>query len=354
MNRKKWAIYTIIVYFCILCSIISLVIIIDPFFHFHAPFKGISYIIANEQYSNNGIVKNFTYNAIITGTSMTENFRTQEVDELFQVQSVRTSFMGEGNKRIAENLENAILYNPDLELVIRGLDTLWFITDKDWMGYQSYPDYLYDDNIWNDVNYVLNKDIIKNNVLPVLKRTLMNMPPSSFDENIFGDDSKSGKKWVLENYKRPAKKDTPVDPADTEMYITLMQGNLTQNILPTIKNNPEITFYIFFPPYSICWWDSLNQEGPGVVQRRINLEYLAIKDLLEYSNVRLFSFFNNYELICNLNNYVDEIHYTSKVNSLILKWMKNGEYQLTLDNYEDYIKQISDFYSDYNYDALFS
>lgn len=354
MNRKKWTIYTIIIYTCILASIVSLVIIVDPFFHYHAPLKGISYVIANEQYSNNGIARNFTYNAIITGTSMTENFKTQEVDDLFQVKSVRTSFMGEGNKRITENLETAISSNPDIRLVIRGLDTLWFITDKDWMGYQSYPDYLYDNNIWNDVNYVFNIDILINNVFPVLKRTLTNMPPSSFDENIFGDDSKSGQKWVLENYDRPLKKDAPIDPADTEMFISLMLGNLAQNILPTIKNNPEITFYIFFPPYSICWWDSLNQEGPGVVQRRIDLEYLAIKELLEYKNVRLFSFFNNYELICNLDYYVDTIHYTSKVNSLILKWMKNGDYQLTLDNYEYYIKQISDFYSNYNYDELFN
>ncbi len=144
-----------------------------------------------------------------------------------------------------------------------------------------------------------------------------------------------------------------LNSSDTEMFIAFAKSSIEQNIINTVKANPNITFYLFFPPYSICWWDSINQEGPGVLQRRIDLEQLTIELLLDYNNVKLFSFFNNFELICNLNNYMDSIHYIQDVNSQILVWMKNGKYQLTKDNYKKYLEEISVFYNNYNYDQLF-
>ena len=353
VKYKKWVISVIVSYFGILLCITGLVYYIDPFFHFHAPYKGVSYVFGNEQYSNDGIVRNFSYDAIITGTSMTENFKTQQVDELFQVKSIRTSFMGEGYKRVSENLDNAIKNNDELKMVIRSLDTLWLIADKDWMGYDYYPEYLYDDNIWNDVNYIFNRDILINNVLPVLKRSLEGIPPETFDSNVFGAGFAGGKETVLKNYERPDRKYEAINSSDTEMFMSFAKSSIEQNIINTVKANPNITFYLFFPPYSICWWDSINQEGPGVLQRRIDLEQLTIELLLDYNNVKLFSFFNNYELICNLNNYMDSIHYIQDVNSQILVWMKNGKYQLTKDNYKKYLEEISVFYNNYNYDQLF-
>lgn len=56
---------------------------IDPMFHYHAPLKFLSYPLVNERYQNNGIVKHFDYDSVITGTSMTENFKTSEAQKLF-------------------------------------------------------------------------------------------------------------------------------------------------------------------------------------------------------------------------------------------------------------------------------
>ena len=58
-------------------------------------------------------------------------------------------------------------------------------------------------------------------------------------------------------------------------------------------------------------------------------------------------------LTCNLNYYVDDVHYTGDVNNLILQWMKSGEYELTKENYEDYIAKEKAFYTSYDYDQLF-
>ena len=41
------------------------------------------------------------------------------------------------------------------------------------------------------------------------------------------------------------------------------------------------------------------------------------------------------------------------VNNMILQWMKSGEYELTKENYEDYIAKEKAFYTSYDYDQLF-
>lgn len=68
---------------------------------------------------------------------------------------------------VNENLISAISHNPDLKTVIFGMDTLWFVTDKDFLGYNEYPDYLYDDNILNDTNYIFNSQILSNDIIPI-------------------------------------------------------------------------------------------------------------------------------------------------------------------------------------------
>ena len=68
------------------CScIISVVVYVDPFMHYHKPIiSKFFYSLDNQRSQNDGIIKYFDYDAIITGTSMIENFKTSEFDKLFK------------------------------------------------------------------------------------------------------------------------------------------------------------------------------------------------------------------------------------------------------------------------------
>lgn len=353
MNVKKWCGFVIIAFFSLLILIGSIVIIIDPYFHYHTPIEGISYAIDNAEYMNDGISKHFDYNGMITGTSMTRCFQTEEAEALFDKKFVRITYLGEGFKIINDNLKVAIEANPNLDFIIRGVDPIWLVSDENWLGKDEYPNYLFDRNLWNDVNYLYNGEILVNNVFPTLIRTLKKEASKQFDDYVSDDRESSGKENVLKAYNRSEKTEKIVDPAETAQFFDMMNRNIDKNVISTIMDNPNITFYIFIPPYSICWWDSLNQYGVDVLKRRIDMEKATLEKLLEYENVRLFSFSNNFELTCNLDNYVDEAHYTSEVCSKILLWMKAEEFELTKENYNTYIDEITDFYSNYDYDQIF-
>lgn len=353
MNSKKWSFCVLTLYAGLLIIIGGSVMVSDPFFHYHAPIKNTSYELDNEQYMNDGITKHFEYNAIITGTSTSINFKTKEVDELFDVNTIRVSYSGEGFKKVNDNINVVIKFTPDLKLIIRGIDTMWFISGEDWLGFDEYPEYLYDDNIWNDVYYLYNKEVLFHEVIPQIVRTAQGIPAAQFDKDNYESGNDNRKEFVLKNYKRPERENIIPDDSETREIFHMMDRNLQVNVINTIDENPDITFYLFFPPYSICWWDSLNQYGEAVLLRRIAMEQYAIEKLLPYDNVRLFSFFNNYNLICDLNNYIDEVHYVGNVASDVLYWMKQGKYELTEENYKEYISEITAFYSNYDYDIIF-
>ena len=59
-------------------------------------------------------------------------------------------------------------------------------------------------------------------------------------------------------------------------------------------------------------------------------------------------------MIWNLDNYKDLEHYGDWINSWMLECMSRGEHQLTRGNYLDHIAALRDFYSSYDYDALFT
>ena len=80
MESKKGSVSLRAFVLAILFLIGSVTAWVDPFFHYHAPQDRLQYPINNQRYQNNGIVRHFSYDALITGTSMTENFMASECD----------------------------------------------------------------------------------------------------------------------------------------------------------------------------------------------------------------------------------------------------------------------------------
>lgn len=170
-KQKKWFFTTLIMTIGILFAILLAMVVVDPYFHYHGPIKGISYRLYSERYMNSGIAKNFEYDAIITGSSMNQNFKSTLMDELFEVNSIKVPFSGAGFQEIKNNLDVALSTHGDVKYVLWGLDYNGLHREHYHKGYDEYPEYLYDDNIFNDVSYVWNKNILFEGLIIDLLRT---------------------------------------------------------------------------------------------------------------------------------------------------------------------------------------
>ncbi len=348
-NAKKWFISCMMALLGAIALILLIFWIFDPYFHFHKPFSFVSYRLYDERYINDGISRHFDYDAMITGTSMAQNFKTSEADSLFGVRFVKETFSGAGYRELSENLERALRRNKELKTIIWTMDANAILRDKDYTEYDGYPTYLYDDNPWNDVSYVFNKNIWYHGVLNNLLMTLTRQPSTTFDD-YSSWEKETGYEYVVAGYDRweeKAPEASPLSAEDTEMVI----GNIQQNVVELVKKYPETTFYIFYTPYSICWWDFMNQEG--MINWYFDAELIATEMLLECPNVKLYNFHDKYDIITNLDNYRDKEHYAAHVNSMILEWLAVGEGLVTKENYMERYEKEKQYYLNYDYEEIF-
>lgn len=353
MTNKKWFITFTVSASILAAIIIGAIAYVDPFFHYHAPVDALVYPLNNQRSQNDGIIRHFTYDAMITGTSMTENFNTSEAESIFGLRFIKVPFSGGSFKEINENIQSALKRNPKL-LVIRGIDLGMIGQPKDTMRYElgSFPTYLYDENPLNDVFYVLNKHVFLNYSVPALQQYLLGKPGviTSFDKYSNWMSSHTfGKESVLTKINSFTQPDFErVLSAGEEIQA---RENIIQNVTLLPKLYPETMFYHFFTPYSVAWWGLQNQEGK--LRYNIELQKIAIEEMLKYPNIRLYSFNNMFGVTGDLNNYKDSTHYGEWINTNILQWMKEGTGLLTPDNYKANLDELYQYYSTFNYQTLF-
>lgn len=355
MNAKKWLIGWLSIVLVLFICMGAFVYIVDPFFHYHKPLVDkYYYVLDNERSQNDGISKYFDYDAIITGTSMTQNFKTSELDELFGVNSVKLTYSGASYKEINEGIEKALINNPNLRIVVRGLDVNMILDDKDKMRYDlgEYPTYLYDKNPFNDVKYLLNKDIIFERAYKIVaqknKEDFTSGITTFDDYSRWNDYFSFGVNSVYENGTSYTASNIEKHLSDED--IAVIEDNIAQNVTSFVDDYPNVEFYYFITPFSVAWWKN-NMES-GNAYQIMEAEKYAIEMILEHDNIKLFFFDDLSDVTCDLNNYRDVAHYGGWINSLILYWMKNGEHQLTKENYMEYIDREIDLYTNFDYNSL--
>lgn len=330
----------------------ALVIFVDPYMHFHRPLTdAFYYTLSNQRSQNDGITKNFDYDALITGTSMSENFKTSEFDSLFGVRSIKVPYSGGTFKEMNDNLKIALRTHPDVKYVVRSLDRYKIYEDKNAMRTDlgQYPTYLYDSNPFNDVEYVLNQNRIEDSAWMIWDM-LSNVQTgiTSFDDYsnwmssyTFGADT------VLETY---VFEEPELERELTESEKQTIRENVQQNVTDLADEYPETQFYYFFPPYSAVYWGERWMDGDLAWQ--MSIEEYAASLIVQHDNIHLFAW-DRFDIQDDLNHYKDSSHYGEWINSWILAQMKQESGRLTQDNYEEYFRNMYDHYSSFDYDSLF-
>lgn len=322
------------------------VFVIDPFNHYRAD-EDLTKIIHHQTYYQNvGIAANAQYDTLITGSSMTQNFRADHFDDKTDSVAVRLPFEGGILSDYITLIDTAISNNSELKRIYWGLDN-YILTSDSQLNEETnrIPSYLIDENPFSDVKYLLNKDVLFTYTRTYFGnkfRSDYNFYEMQIWENPSIDFSKEA---AVNNYIPPEKS----YEHSTNLYDDSVR-NLLQVLTQLIEKNPHIEFIFFAPPYSILNWHAT------IIAGKLDAHIYALKTtyskLLEYDNVRFFYFQNIPELITNLDNYKDATHYRSTYNEYMLDCFVSGENEITKDNYEAVLEDMKRFAKNYDYDTL--
>lgn len=331
----------------LLIAAASFVYVIDPFNVYRADADMTKIIYQLPYYQNIGIAKHTKYDTLITGSSMTQNFRAYLFDEKLGCKAIRLSFDGGIPSDFEALLKTAVQYNPDLKTVYFGLDNYLITADSKLVDESArIPDYQLDGNPFTKVEYLLNKDVIFNYIPTYF--SYKNYPDYNFYEMHAWDtvDNNFSKERALSSVGTTEKK--PMLPEDSFRNAC---DNLLNSVGKIIKENPDVHFVIFAPPYSILYWYNLIQSGTFDATL-CSLDYVYSR-LLENPNVEMFYFQNDFERITNLDNYKDANHYCTGYNLFMLDCFSDGSCRIDAGSYKTVLAGMRTFAENYDYDSLF-
>lgn len=313
----------------------GLVILFDPFFHYHEPVGPLKAVLTKKEYQSIGTIRNFSYDSLILGSSTAENFNNRWFDDAFGVTTVKaikssgiTAQLDYYLKQGFENREiKAVFYSLDLFALGGDPDTVF--------PDESMPLYLYDNNPFTDVKYVLNKDVIFEDIPYMLAETFLD----DYDEGTsynWAQYKTFSREEALRNYSRPEE----IQPVKAEEeYKDFVDGNVAL-LVKQVEMHPETTFIFFYPPYSMLWWDNMYRSGE--LGQSMYAARTSMERLLDYGNVRMYYFQNDREIILDLDNYMDPVHFTAEINQYMVEQMKEDNYRLTRENYQEKLAQMQE------------
>ena len=348
MQPKRWLGGFLGIFLAGLAGCMALVIWVDPFFQYHKPLVWFPYLVDNQVNQNPGLAKHMDYDGILIGSSMTASFNTDWFEELMGMKTQKLSYNGSYPKDLSNIMQLVFDAKGDqVKAVYMAVDQSTFSADSEETKFPV-TDYLYDDNVFNDVPYLLNKDVLLDYIL----RPLADRKDASDWAELYKPwwtDEYYNKANVLMYYEAAEEKQEE-EALAADYFKDAVEENLQKNILPYIEAHPETEFYIFYPPYSILFWNDVTREKEleAVIGR---LEYMTER-LLNYENVHVFNFLGKEDIICNLNNYADYMHYHKNVCRYITECFATGENELHPENYGQAFDEIRTLAMSYNYPAI--
>ncbi|MBR7103703.1 MAG: hypothetical protein IKC65_02060 [Lentisphaeria bacterium] len=124
-----------------------------------------------------------------------------------------------------------------------------------------------------------------------------------------------------------------------------VEKNICKYLLPMIQKHPDITFYLYFPPFTPL--ELLLSPSAHKHFRKTIMD-----KLLQYSNVRLYDYQSAGSIINNKYNYKDITHYSSEVSSFIIKQMKVNKFLVTRENRQEAEKRFDNILASVNQEML--
>lgn len=320
----------------------GIIYIIDPFFVYHKPLEMWNYVIDNQLEQNPGVAKQFEYDSVMLGSSMTVNFDTLLFDEKLGTKMVKLSYNAAYPKDIDNIMRIVKKEKGTLNHAFLCVDIANYMKQPGTLSY-PHPEHLYDANPLNDLKYLLNKEVLLSYVVDAYvgkKSTPVNEMYWHWQYMTYGRDH------VLSNYTVPTIQGG-IGQSQSDYSVENLEANLDTYIIPYIEAMPETQWDVFFPPYSMLYW--YDSVAAGEADIKIDGMSYVVERLLKYDNVNIHFFHDVEEWICDLDNYTDETHYSKQITDVMTDGLCDGTSKVEPNNYEVRLEMFREFVENFDY-----
>lgn len=327
MNNKlssaQWLRRFLALALAILAVLAVCVYIIDPYYNYRAydhKYK------LDKIFSVPGVVKNFDYDAIVIGSSLTQNFDMDSFREELGQNAVKATLGGITSREISALFKLA-QESGHAQTYYICADTFVLSSDS---GKQRFPDYLMDFSLLNDYNYFWGYEawmrfIPLDLALLAADKLGIELPSRYYD-------ARSIDMMGTWDYRYEFSAERVLD-----VYAESATGGAVNVDVSSISADPitncdafidsldlsEGNIVFFFPPCSALLWYDMMQDGR--MESALELKRHFLQRVSVYDNVKVFDF-QGAELTADLDNYMDISHYSPDINDFMVSCFASGEY----------------------------
>jgi hypothetical protein len=289
-----------------------------------------------------GLIRSQDFDAVFMGTSLAIHFRQSDIDRALGVHSLKLSMTGSNSHEQSFVLAAALARHP--KRVIWEMDD-WIFRNAPEVDADLYlPADLYRRNIRGIAPYLFSAAMTRESLwallrsIPPLRNVTTRLTngvlfkfslPSVDDINILvpGFDvagTYNARKAMAEfvDITSPARRASLAELYDYDAMVR----NFERDAIGLIEKNPDVTFDIYFPPYSILQWVAMRDASPSTLKIVYDFTTYVAQRLAQFPNARLHDFREATDITHDLGNYMDVIHHSPKVDSKILSMLGSDQY----------------------------
>ena len=319
---KKW----LIIFLCIALVAVFVIgmtaFLVDPFYQFR--------YVENRTYFNNtakfpgpGLVKNYEYDTLIVGSSMTQNFDMELFRQELGVEPLHIGIGGMGLDELLAYIKLSEQTGKCDNYYI-GIDQYMLTGSMDFVTAK----YLFDDDPVSTFKYLFSYEawfryIPMDIALSIISRMPVTVPDKlqmAYNIDYLGNwesDFTFGEEVVIRNYLNSSYGVSSVDTDDIYMRMTIQTDKLFEE-LPGDKSQ----YHFFFPPYSVLFWFDAKKDG--YMEAYLQIKQYFVEKAQIYG-IEVYDF-QSADFVFDLDNYKDITHYSGEINDVMVKCFAQGLY----------------------------
>ena len=325
LSSTQWLRRFLALVLAVLAILAALVYLIDPYYHYRAydhKYK------LDKIFSVPGVVKNYDYDTIIIGSSMTQNFDMDSFRRELGQNPIKATLGGMDWPEMAALLQLA-QDAGHAETYYLCIDSSLLSSDEE---EQRFPEYLMDDNPLNDYRYFWGYEVwmrfIPLNLALMTADKLGIALPQRFQ------DARSIDKMSEWAYRYTFSKEQVL-----KLYANSGNGGASNVDMTAVSADPMAqcqklldsldlsrgNMVLFFPPYSALFWYDMEQAGR--LERYFEVKRYFIQHFSAYGNVTIFDF-QGADFTTDLDNYMDMTHFSPQISDELVHCFATGEYRI--------------------------
>jgi hypothetical protein len=292
----------------------------------------------NQRHQNAGLIRTHDYEAIIVGTSHTENFSPRYVEQILGQPAVKLSIEG---SRAAEQaaIVQAAIETGHVRRVIWGLDHLAFRdSPRSPWGENGLPRYLYHPSVETVGRYLLSLDTLLLSWDALLGHGHHDLETL----NRWAETSSFGSDRVEVSWRR-IRRNVARERARPDVDLSPTAARTRQKVefflRPLVRANPDVEFDLFFAPYSVVAYLVDHLVSNREFDERLAFKRSVVETVGGEENVRIFDFQIERRVTHDLSRYKDVHHFDARVSNGIVRAIGAGVREVDPATYESWLEE---------------